>query len=48
MGLERLSDTKTSAREMKGGDLCSLDFHLSFSNSRALNCLDEQTRLSPR
>lgn len=47
MGLEFLSDAKTSTREMKG-DLCSLDLHLSFSDSRALNRLDEQTKLSPR
>lgn len=45
MCLEFLKDTKTSAGEMKGGDLCSLDLHLSFLNSRALNCLVEQTRL---
>lgn len=48
MGLEFLSDTKTSVKEMKGWDLCSLDFHLSFSDLRALNRLDEQTRPSLR
>lgn len=48
MGLEFLGDAKTSTRETKGGDLCSLDPHLSFSDSRALNRLDEQTKLSPR
>lgn len=48
MGLEFLSDTKTGAGEMRGGDLCSLDLHLSLSDLRALNRLDEQTRLSLR
>lgn len=47
MCLEFLKDTKTSLAEMKGGNLCSIDFHLSSSDSRALKHLDKQTGLNP-